>query len=378
MRQKYDKMEVTKIGELYMLERIKTECDLWQNLKSCKKPILLYGMGDGADKVLDVCNEKGIKISGVFASDGFAKNKVFRGFSVTDYSTAKENFGEMTVLVSFASSLENVIENVVRISKENELYIPDVPVFGTGLFDKEYVMKNADKFETVYSLLSDDISKDNYTNLILGKMTGRFDYLRAAETTVEEAYNNIICPKENSHYVDIGAYNGDTIREFLSYSNGCNRITAFEPDVRNFRKLCSYADENCIDKSDFYNIAAWNKKETLTFYSRSGRNSANTTSHKNTKSIEIQADAVDNYINSKVDFINIDAEGSDRNVLLGLEKTIHSYHPVISCAVYHRNEDFFDIPLLLKEMYGECKMYIRHFRYFPAWDTNIYVTPAQN
>ncbi len=361
-----------------MIESILEKNDLWQTLKTADKPILLYGMGDGADKILDVCEQKSIKVYGVFASDGFAKKKVFRNFEVCTYSEAKEKFKDFIVLLSFATSLEEVLGNIIRISKEQQLYCPDVPVFGSGLFDKSFVNENYSNFEKVYSLLSDKTSRENYIKLILGKMSGEINYLFDAETTVSEAYDNIIKPLPHSHYVDIGAYNGDTIREYLSYAGPCSRITAFEPDIKNFRKLCTYAEENGISAEHFHNIAAWDKKEALTFYSRSGRNSAKSTSHKNVKAIELSADAADRYIDVPADFINIDAEGSDKNVLTGLANTIRRYKPTISCAVYHRNEDLFDIPLYLKELYGECEMFIRHFRYLPAWDTNIYVRQIKN
>ena len=35
-----------------MLEKI-TDIPLWDYLKSAKKPILLYGMGNGADKIIN-------------------------------------------------------------------------------------------------------------------------------------------------------------------------------------------------------------------------------------------------------------------------------------------------------------------------------------
>lgn len=346
--------------------------DLWTRLKYAKKPILLYGMGDGADKVIAACESKNIKISGVFASDGFSKNKVFHGFPVTDYSTAKKQFGDFIVLMSFATRLFDVMLNVERIACEQELYCPDVPVFGKGLFDTGFVNNNYERFKFVYDRLSDEWSKEAYINLILGKLTGEIKFLKNAETPVSEAYENIIRPDCNTHYVDVGAYNGDTIREFLSYSGGYSKISAFEPDAKNYKKLVSFAEASGINTESFHNIAAWSELDTLTFYSRSGRNSAGTTSHKNVKSIEVKADAVDNYIDSKVDFINIDAEGSDREVIFGLRNTIKTYSPTLSCAIYHRNEDFFDIPFLLHNFYDGCELYIRHFRYFPAWDTNIY------
>ena len=33
-------------------ELLKNEISVWERLKNCGKPVVLYGMGDGADKVL--------------------------------------------------------------------------------------------------------------------------------------------------------------------------------------------------------------------------------------------------------------------------------------------------------------------------------------
>ena len=42
----------------------------WDRLKTCEKPIFIYGMGDGAEKLLDEFDRLGIKCTGVFASEG--------------------------------------------------------------------------------------------------------------------------------------------------------------------------------------------------------------------------------------------------------------------------------------------------------------------
>lgn len=351
--------------------------DLWSFLSKAQetKPIVLYGMGDGADKIINVCNEKSIKISGVFASDGFASGKLFRGFNVISYSEMCEKFDDFIVLLSFATQRDEVLENIIKISKEKELYCPDVPVFGDGLFDSEFVNNNFDKISQVYNMLCDDTSKRTYISTILAKLTGNIKYLFDCQTDVSESYLNIIKPNENFHYVDIGAYNGDTIREFLLYSGGkASKITAFEPDFKNFSKLINFAHQNDIDTSEFYNCAAWDKCESIQFYSRSGRNSAGTTSCRNAKISEILAKSADSMIDSKVHYVKIDAEGSDAKAIMGLKNTLISYRPCVNCAIYHRNEDIFEIPLLLSRIYGQnFKMYIRHFKYLPAWDTNVYI-----
>ncbi len=336
-------------------------------------------MGDGADKILNVCKEKNITISGVFASDGFANGKLFHSFNVISYSEMCKRFDDFIVLVSFASQRKEVLDNIYKIAFERELYCPDVPVFGDGLFDSAFVKNHIDKFQDVYNLLSDDLSKQVYVNVILGKLTGKIEYLKDCETSVAEAYTSIIKPNSSFHYVDIGAYNGDTIREFLSFSGGSTRkITAFEPDLKNYNKLIHYANEAGIDTSSFYNAACWNTEDVLQFYSRSGRNSANTSNHGNLKTSQVNALRADTCIIERPDFINIDAEGSDALVIEGLSETINKYKPTLSCALYHRNEDMFKIPKLLFEKYGECEMYIRHFPYLPAWDTNVYVKAKIN
>ncbi len=356
------------------ISKVFNTVDLWSYLQTSDKKIVLYGMGDGADKIINVCNQKHIEISGVFASDGFANGKLFRGHKVVTYAETKDRLGDFIVLVSFASQRKEVLDNIYNIAVSHETYCPDVPVFGDGLFDSEYVKNNEDNIRLVHSLMFDKQSKDTYVYLLLAKLTGNIKYLKLCQTDVSEAYKNIIKPGSNSHYVDIGAYNGDTIREYLSFSGGACQITAFEPDAKNFSKLYAYAEKEGLDTSHFYNIAAWDKTETLTFYSRSGRNSAATSNHESHKKVSINADKADNYITSKADYIKIDAEGSDKQVLLGLENTIKRDKPTICCALYHRNEDMFEIPLLLNQMYdGKCQMHIRHFPYVPAWDTNIYI-----
>ena len=87
--------------------------DLWNYLKTVKKPLVLYGMVNGAAKIIKYAESFGIKISGVFVSDGFVRDKTFHSMKITDYKTAKETFGDMIVLVSFGTALEEVLNNVL-------------------------------------------------------------------------------------------------------------------------------------------------------------------------------------------------------------------------------------------------------------------------
>ena len=104
------------------LERI-PNIDLWNYLASSKKTIVMYGMGNGADKILAVCEKYGIEISDFFASDGFVRGHSFHGKTVLSFSTVKEKYGadNIIVLLSFGSSLPNVLELFKKVGAECEL-----------------------------------------------------------------------------------------------------------------------------------------------------------------------------------------------------------------------------------------------------------------
>ena len=54
----------------------KTKTDLWEYLAKERRPIALYGTGDGADKIITVLERYGLRdlILAVFASDGFVRD----------------------------------------------------------------------------------------------------------------------------------------------------------------------------------------------------------------------------------------------------------------------------------------------------------------
>ena len=73
-----------------------------------------------------------------------------------------------------------------------------------------------------------------------------------------------------------------------------------------------------------------------------------------------------------VTFINMDVEGAERQALDGCREVIERDKPKLLIAAYHRSEDLFAIPLQIARMNPEYRFYLRHYRYIPAWDTNLY------
>lgn len=349
--------------------------DLWSYLSEIDRPIVMYGMGNGADKILKVCAEYGICVSDFFASDGFVRGHSFHGKTVLSYSDMKRKYerADPVILLSFASSLPSVMENFKRIGSEFELYAPDVPVFGNTLFNMDFYLENKDRFDCVYDMLADRESKDIYENVIRYKLSGDISFLWRSQSDKDEVYREILHTDTIRTYADLGAYNGDTVREMMKYCNGLETVIAFEPDRRNFRKLNDFAETlgnelyiECV------NAGAWSE-DTVLFFNESGNRNAGVSDTNGKNKAEIQMKTLDGVLNGRsVDHIKYDVEGSEKEALKGSERTISAFAPSLLVSMYHRSEDMLEIPLSVARLNGKYKLYIRRFPYVPAWDMNLY------
>ena len=348
--------------------------DLWQYLSSTDKTVVIYGMGNGADKILKVCEKYNIKIADFFASDGFVRGHSFHGKTVLSFSQIKEKYGAENIiaLLSFGSSLPDVLSLFKKVTAECELYAPDVPVCGENVFTLDFFKKNQDKILEARSLLSDELSKKIFDNVILYKLTGKIDYLFDAECDRADSFA-LINASEIRSFADLGAYRGDTLAEMLEYAKDLEYAYALEPDSKTFKKLCAFC-ESYSGGAKLYpkNIAAWSEKTTLIFNASSNRNSGAFAPTTNAKTVEIQADSLDNVLGKKgVDHIKYDVEGAERQAIEGSVSTIKNHRPSLTVSVYHRSEDIFELPLQIKKIEPEYKLYLRRYPYVPAWDIEL-------
>ena len=123
------------------------KCDLWSYLKQTEKPIVMYGMGNGADKIIERLDALGIAVSDFFASDGFVRGHSFHGKKVLSFSEIKEKYSDFIILLSFASSLDGVLDYFYSLNSQYEMYAPDVPVTGGGTFDIDFYNQNKESLE---------------------------------------------------------------------------------------------------------------------------------------------------------------------------------------------------------------------------------------
>ncbi len=347
-----------------MLEKIK-EQNVWNTLKNDNKPVVLYGMGLGAEKIMDTLAQYGVEIADIFASDEFVRGHSFRGYKVLKYSEVCEKYDDFNVVLCFASHLDEVIDRIVKINNQHTVFAPDVPVAGGGLFSREFIAENEDKFDFVYNHLADEESKRVYLDIINFKVSGKIDYLLTSFADKSSIYAHILRLDNNETILDLGAYDGDTIREFCQHTNNqYSKIIALEPDEKNYKKLCKNTEG--MQNVTALNMGAWDKKDTLIFSKKAGRNSK-----LSAEGVPVEVTDIDS-LGVDATFIKMDIEGAELKALEGAKGTISRCKPKLYVCAYHRNEDLFALPMKILDICSEYSIFFRHSKYIPSWECNFY------
>ena len=348
--------------------------DLWQTLAETKKTVVMYGMGNGADKILAVCERYGIEVKEFFASDDFVRGQQFHGKTVRRFSDVCEQYGadNLIVLVSFASSLPDVMDNIARVASVCETYIPDVPVKGDTLFCEAYEREHQAQLEAACAALADERSREVFRGVVEFRRTGRLDVLLRTQDDREQVMRELLHLNDYKVAIDAGAYDGDTARELVELCPHIERIYAFEPDRRNFRKLCTYAEEEGRVKP--INAAVWNQTTTLIFDDSGNRNAGvdDGTARRTVEVPAIPLDAVRE--DEHIDYIKYDVEGSEKEAIEGSARIIREQKPDLLISLYHRTEDLHELILQVKALCPDYRLYVRRYPYVPAWDLNLYAT----
>lgn len=257
-----------------------------------------------------------------------------------------------------------------RIEKRNQLLaigIPDDNIYTFDVFNplfkgltRKYVEDHYQEFANTYALLDDIQSRSTYINYLKGVYTGNLDYYEKVACK-EEYFPDDIAPRSKKHvFLDVGAYNGNTIEDFIKFAGSYEKVYAFEPfassaeviKTKNFAntEVIAAAASDYTGEKDFY----CNNYGSLTMVTTIQEEGAN---HEK---VTLDTVAIDNVLKGrKATFIKMDIEGSELEALHGAEKTIKEYKPFLAICVYHKKEDLITIPAYIKSIVPEYKIYLR-------------------
>lgn len=166
---------------------------------------------------------------------------------------------------------------------------------------------------------------------------------------------------EKEKFVDCGAYIGDIVPDFMKFEDGkFEKYYAFELNKDNYNKLQREIIEKWPGDSEKFileNKGVSDGTETI-WYSQNGEGSKMSDSG----TVQGQVISLDEYFGTEkgVSFIKMDIEGAEVQALSGARRVISMQHPKLAICIYHKPEDVWEIPMIIKEIYPKYKLYIRH------------------
>ena len=362
----------------YDMPKYPCEADMWDMLARESRPIVVYGMGNGADKLIARLEKYGVRIADFFASDGFVRGHLFHGMRVKSFSEIKETYPDFLVLLSFASNRAEVLAMLEEINGEYDMLVPDMPVAGEDeYFDREFYNAHYEELLRARDALADEESRCAFSAMLNYKLSGRMEYLLGAYSDREDIYSLI--PADSIEFaVDAGAYNGDTLREMKEYFPRLKKALALEPDVRNFKKLLKYSEAETELSVKPINAAAWCENMDGEFFGSGNRNSSvSSTASFQHRDQAVRLVRIDSLCDGRVDYIKYDVEGAEAEALEGSRLTIERDLPAMLVSAYHRSRDIFALVNLLAERHPDYKIYLRRLRCVPAWELNLILIPEK-
>ena len=186
---------------------------------------------------------------------------------------------------------------------------------------------------------------------------------------------NIFEVKNDAVVFDVGAFKGDTAYFFSKKCSNKARIYAFEPDYYAFQILEKIKEKYKLNNVITKNILLSNSEKEIDFISMI----------ENTPTIKKNAITIDKFVEEnnfeKIDYIKMDVEGAEKNILEGSIKTIKKFKPSLAIAIYHGGklfmEDFYNIPIFIKNVINEDYEY--YIRTFSPWggETILFCKPKK-
>jgi len=146
--------------------------------------------------------------------------------------------------------------------------------------------------------------------------------------------------KDDDIVYDIGANMG---YYSMAFSDCCKQVYAFEPLPKNLEIVEQHIAENNINNVDIFPYAITDEDKTLIFTSSQGT-ASNTyktdseTFQSASNTIEVEGKSLDNLVlNGEIpppNFIKIDVEGAELDLLHGAEKVLLKYKPAVVVATH--------------------------------------------
>jgi FkbM family methyltransferase len=180
-----------------------------------------------------------------------------------------------------------------------------------------------------------------------------------SERTIEAEEGDVV--------LDCGACYGDTALYFAHKAGPEGKVYSFEflpENLERFRLNLSL-NPTLSKRVEIVEYPLWSASGEQLFIEGRGSGTRVGPHSSDPGALRVSTIAIDDLVRnrqlSRVDMIKMDIEGAELEALKGAEITLKRFRPKLAIAVYHRTEDFWEIPKYLDGLELGYEFYLRHF-----------------
>lgn len=242
-----------------------------------------------------------------------------------------------------------------------------------GHFDERAYADARDEIAFARSLLQDDDSR------------ARFDAVLAHRRSLDPgdlppptpAYRHPDVPVADGEWIfDVGAFDGETALGYAEAVGPLGRVYAFEPSRQNLEPLeAAVASHPAGGRVHVQPVGCWKRSGELSLRTGGAPSQFQVADDGDER---IRVVALDDFAweetAGRADWIKLDVEGAEREVLDGARALLTRRAPKLAVCIYHRPHDLWELPIRLKEAVPGYRLHLGHHSQ-NLYDTVCYARP---
>ena len=383
-------------------------------------PVVLFGAGGLGEELCSTLRTNGVYPVCFCDNNDSRKGTMYCGIPVITFQELKESFRNSLIVIASHKYIRAMTDQLLKngfsgdrvLCKVSDFSAPIVFMYsmiGTKWLFAHYkqqcgtrtvldaLLEHEQAILDAYDLFADGHSKGLFiSKLALMASEGNFelfkDFILAYsqpvlafglgnyDGTPEDYFyfnNDVLSLSPGEVYIDVGAYDGDTVYAFVEACKknrvDYTRIHAFEPDPHCYQALlkntAGYKNVIC------HPSGVWSQSQVLRFSTSENAINDQAGTIDYSGNIEIEVVGLDDFLREeKITFIKMDPGGNViPEAVHGAARIIAQHKPKLALGAYHALESIFEIPLLVRKICPDYKLYLRHNTYHLC-DTDLFAT----
>ena len=345
------------------------ECTVSGLLKDKSEIVYIFGAHKVGAKIARICAKQGLTVAGFLDNDVNKQGQQLEGLPILAPSTT--SIGDALVVIASGRFSNQILNQANQLGWSRVLNLhhllfclrseygaeSDARQFSAAVYQQPY------RFVSAFLQLDDERSRAVFDGLVKMRATLDTTVLEDVKSRYQDEYleSPFIEAADVRHYVDAGAFTGDTLARIEERFGDVEHAYLFEPELpAYYTSLERYSTRANVFSYNF-GLAPANCK--FTYRPELSCDQLNEIRGPIPTGITTfgQGVRLDDIVSGPVSMFKLDIEGAEAGALRGAANIIRSQKPKLSVCAYHRADDLWKLIDEVKQIHPEYRVGVRHY-----------------